>query len=718
MMKGKKGHMPKNNLLKAKSAEESNSDESFLEKSTEGWFDLSVIWIYSGVVLAVYVYTMYPSIPGGDSGELITAAHELGVAHPPGYPVFTLLSWLAIRLIPMGSVAWRVNLLNAAMSAGAAFVFSLAIYRQTCSVSSAVFGSSVWSFGSLAWTWAGQTEVFSLNNLFVAALLYLLVTFQQAASHIRVKVACTGALVSGLALCNQHTVVVYVAVIAVWVLTELARDKVLSLVTLVQVGVSFLCGLVPYIYLPLASTYSPARWTWGDQSSLWGFITHVLRREYGTFDLAKGQNKTSSSLMFNLWGYGGHCVQEFTLLVVILTIAGLCHAVTRILRPVLVCVAMAALYLGLFSWRANLDLDNKLYLGVVERFWMQADMVIIFCAAVGYSWLEKFMETKVAVVKHFKLGLAVAILACSLQMQRNFGECNQHENTAILEFGSRLYNNMPHNALVLTVGDLPSNVLRYMYRCENNRPDVQVLDQELMSYKWFVPRLRHAYPNVTFPGHHMDSKNGMLSNGQQVFNFRAFLNAHYGRYPIIGCIGMQEREISWKQEYELFPYGPCFLVTKKGKPLNIEEFLPLALNISKGWNYTYQGFDGRGWERVATDEMWSAKVNIPLELYLRATNHHKEGSQEYNDLMIKAYQFYKAAVDATPVNAIPFYWHTNYALACERLLRIDHGYSKAQLLNDTIFHFEMNLKKNPHDKDAKVIRESVENLKTFIGVIK
>ncbi|WAR18880.1 TM260-like protein [Mya arenaria] len=548
MMKGKKGHMPKNNLLKAKSAEESNSDESFLEKSTEGWFDLSVIWIYSGVVLAVYVYTMYPSIPGGDSGELITAAHELGVAHPPGYPVFTLLSWLAIRLIPMGSVAWRVNLLNAAMSAGAAFVFSLAIYRQTCSVSSAVFGSSVWSFGSLAWTWAGQTEVFSLNNLFVAALLYLLVTFQQAASHIRVK----------------------------------------------------------------------------------------------------GQNKTSSSLMFNLWGYGGHCVQEFTLLVVILTIAGLCHAVTRILRPVLVCVAMAALYLGLFSWRANLDLDNKLYLGVVERFWMQADMVIIFCAAVGYSWLEKFMETKVAVVKHFKLGLAVAILACSLQMQRNFGECNQHENTAILEFGSRLYNNMPHNALVLT----------------------------LMSYKWFVPRLRHAYPNVTFPGHHMDSKNGMLSNGQQ------------------------EREISWKQEYELFPYGPCFLVTKKGKPLNIEEFLPLALNISKGWNYTYQG------------------VNIPLELYLRATNHHKEGSQEYNDLMIKAYQFYKAAVDATPVNAIPFYWHTNYALACERLLRIDHGYSKAQLLNDTIFHFEMNLKKNPHDKDAKVIRESVENLKTFIGVIK
>ena len=36
---------------------------------------------------AVYFKTLYPHVPGGDSGELIAAAYQLGVAHPPGYPL-------------------------------------------------------------------------------------------------------------------------------------------------------------------------------------------------------------------------------------------------------------------------------------------------------------------------------------------------------------------------------------------------------------------------------------------------------------------------------------------------------------------------------------------------------------------------------------------------------------------------------------------------------
>ena len=53
------------------------------------------------VVLVVYVSTLYPSAPGGDSGELIVAAHKLGVAHPPGYPLYTLAGKLA-TLVPVG----------------------------------------------------------------------------------------------------------------------------------------------------------------------------------------------------------------------------------------------------------------------------------------------------------------------------------------------------------------------------------------------------------------------------------------------------------------------------------------------------------------------------------------------------------------------------------------------------------------------------------------
>ena len=47
-------------------------------------------------VAAVYLLTLYPSVPGGDSGELLAEACQFGVAHPPGYPTFILLSGGAV----------------------------------------------------------------------------------------------------------------------------------------------------------------------------------------------------------------------------------------------------------------------------------------------------------------------------------------------------------------------------------------------------------------------------------------------------------------------------------------------------------------------------------------------------------------------------------------------------------------------------------------------
>src|SRR5687768_11410012 len=63
-------------------------------------------------VLAAYVVTLSPTVVGGDSGELITVAHVLGVAHPPGFPLHTLLAKL-FSLPPVGSVAARVNFFSA-----------------------------------------------------------------------------------------------------------------------------------------------------------------------------------------------------------------------------------------------------------------------------------------------------------------------------------------------------------------------------------------------------------------------------------------------------------------------------------------------------------------------------------------------------------------------------------------------------------------------------
>src|SRR5207302_1168367 len=75
----------------------------------------------------VYLRTIAPSLPAGDSGELITAAWVLGVAHPPGYPLFTMLGHL-FTFLPVGS-AFRVNLMSAVLHAATVAITCLLIYR-------------------------------------------------------------------------------------------------------------------------------------------------------------------------------------------------------------------------------------------------------------------------------------------------------------------------------------------------------------------------------------------------------------------------------------------------------------------------------------------------------------------------------------------------------------------------------------------------------------
>lgn len=76
--------------------------------------------------LAVYAATLAPTVTLVDSGELILAARCLGVAHPPGFPLYVLLAHLA-TLVPIGNVAVRVNFASALFAALAAATLTLAV---------------------------------------------------------------------------------------------------------------------------------------------------------------------------------------------------------------------------------------------------------------------------------------------------------------------------------------------------------------------------------------------------------------------------------------------------------------------------------------------------------------------------------------------------------------------------------------------------------------
>ena len=155
------------------------------------------------ISMVIYGFTLAPTVTGEDSGELIAAAWEGGVAHPPGYPLWTMLGWLAIRIFfVFESVAFRVNLLSAILAASAAAVFCRTLQRFFGVRSIfAVTGAICFAAGRHLWSQAVITEVYTLHIiLFCLILHFLLAWIEKPKNYLLYLIS----FLTGLALANHH----------------------------------------------------------------------------------------------------------------------------------------------------------------------------------------------------------------------------------------------------------------------------------------------------------------------------------------------------------------------------------------------------------------------------------------------------------------------------------------------------------------------------------
>ena len=158
------------------------------------------------IAFVIYARTMLPGMAFGDWGEMQTVPHVLGVAHPTGYPTYIIASWLA-QLVPLGSIAFRANLLSAVLVSGALAVTVSILLRLGARPLIAV--AAALSLGAVRTVWSAATvaEVNPLHLLFVALLLHRALLWEERRS---LRDLLIGALLLGLALGN-HLLTVFVA---------------------------------------------------------------------------------------------------------------------------------------------------------------------------------------------------------------------------------------------------------------------------------------------------------------------------------------------------------------------------------------------------------------------------------------------------------------------------------------------------------------------------
>jgi hypothetical protein len=206
------------------------------------------------LVLGVYLGTLGRTVGRADTFEFQVVASKLGIAHPTGYPLYLLLGKL-FTLLPVGSIAFRVNLLSAVCATGAtlwvyASLRQLLQVRQESYPAIPLLGALAFAFSPTLWSQAVEAEVYALNSLFVAFSLWVLIRI--FGKHARRQPV--GTLVPilffalGLSLTNHLTTVILFPPVA---LTLLLTRPRLHWKGWLGAGLLFVAGISIYLYLPL-----------------------------------------------------------------------------------------------------------------------------------------------------------------------------------------------------------------------------------------------------------------------------------------------------------------------------------------------------------------------------------------------------------------------------------------------------------------------------------
>lgn len=424
--------------------------------------------------LALYTATLLPGIGSGDTAEFQRVLPTLGVAHPTGYPLYTILGWLWTCL-PLGTPAWRVSLFSAvaaSLAVGTVYLVGRAIGQARAVAAAAALALAA---SRTFWSQATLAEVYTLAALIQALLLLALLRWRAGSWPLWLV-----GLLLGLGLAHHRTIVLMApgAVLFFVLACFTAKDakdaeteeessiasRALRPLRLAwswrDVGLTLLAalsGCLLYLYLPLRA---PA-WL-----NSWATFARFIA---GSDPLAAWLNVAEP------WRVAQEHIRE---------LAG------RVIWPQFLPLGALMALAGLLRvWRRDLALAALLTLGYL--------LVLIFCVLFFVQDVEVFLlsghviaavligEGAMLLLEHSHVGtlerrnvpmlagLALLILP-ALLLWRNLPAIQAaNVNTSELAARALMAEPLPRNALLIVDWEAVEG-LRYLQAIESVRPDVEV----------------------------------------------------------------------------------------------------------------------------------------------------------------------------------------------------------------------------------------------------
>jgi hypothetical protein len=431
--------------------------------------------IVGAVSFVVYLRTLLPGLAFGDWGEMQTVPHVVGVAHPTGYPTYILLAWLA-QLLPIGSIAFRANLLSAVL-VGSALAVTVAILLRL-GVRPLIAVGAALALGAIPTVWAAATvaEVNPLHLLFVALLLHRALVWEERR---QARDLMFGALLLGLALGN-HLLMAFVApFVALFVLWVGRREIAARPWVLAAAAAVGLLGLSTYLYIPLAAAQSPPlpyNHPVTLDALLWLVGGTQFRNQFG-FLSSGGLNAVAGSLGA-LWPL---LAARATPVIPILGLLGLALLIRRRAAFGLMCTGI--LVANVYFWATYVRLEHYLLVP-----WL----VLVIGAAIALDGVAGALAGRSGWFRGFDpsplVGVAAVAFAVALSVT-NWQAADRSGDRSGDRFVETVFGALPQNAAILSEWDASTPLWHARYVLDR-RVDVLIVDDTNIVYEGWGTRER------------------------------------------------------------------------------------------------------------------------------------------------------------------------------------------------------------------------------------
>ena len=422
-------------------------------------------WVQAAGVAAalftLYALTAPRTVALEDDGLFILSSYFLGIEHPPGFPLFTLIGHL-FTYLPFGSVAYRVHLASAFFGALSCGLLWLCARSLTPGRLPAYLAALGLGFSSVFWSQALIAEVYTLNSFFFLLLTYLgLRACPPGTESPNPRLLPWLALLFGLSLSN-HWPLMALAAPAFAVLVWPLRREVLARLGLISWLV--LAGLLPYAWLVYRSWMAVPFSFYGPLETLTEIWYFLSRAGYAEVDVQPGAGWLDrlKFMQFVVLEVG----RQFAVAGALLAVIGV--AVQRrtlgarlaafLFAAFLMPTVVLVLLLG-FSY----DSVSK---HVFHVYPLPGYAVVALWAAMGFAWLRERFALRRAAAAAACGGVLAAILAVG----GRYNHGTDHEWGA--HYAQVLARMLPQDAVLFVKGELDIGPLGYLHMVEGLRSDI------------------------------------------------------------------------------------------------------------------------------------------------------------------------------------------------------------------------------------------------------